>query len=180
MNPPSANRGSVATARSFVDAFLGGDSFDAVALEGARDFDFSDGTCRCRFPVARHAQNRYGALHGGCAATLVDVVSTAALLTVCGDPGVSASLNVIYASPGPGGTDVDVEARVLKHGRSLAFLEVSIWTRGGDGEGKGKDADAAADRKLVAKGSHVKFLPGTGVGMAPGAFSGGAGARAKL
>jgi len=26
----------------------------------------------------------------------------------------------------------------------------------------------------------VKFLPGTGVGMAPGAFSGGAGARAKL
>jgi hypothetical protein len=59
-------------------------------------------------------------------------------------------------------------------------LEVSIWTRGGDGEGKGKDADAAADRKLVAKGSHVKFLPGTGVGMAQGAFSGGAGARAKL
>jgi acyl-coenzyme A thioesterase 13 len=33
-------------------------------------------------------QNRYGTLHGGCVATLVDVVSTVALLTVSKDPGV--------------------------------------------------------------------------------------------
>ena len=66
------------------------------------------GRCVCVFPVRPRVQNRYGTLHGGCVATLVDVVSTAALLTVCGDPGVSASLNVIYASPGPGGTDVDL------------------------------------------------------------------------
>ena len=46
------------------------------------------GRCVCVFPVRSRVQNRYGTLHGGCVAPLVDVVSTVALLTVSKDPGV--------------------------------------------------------------------------------------------
>ena len=59
-------------------------------------------------------------------------------------PGVSADLSVSYLRPGPGGEDVDVDARVLKVGRALAFMEVTI-------------SDARG--RVVAKGSHTKFLP---------------------
>ena len=54
----------------------------------AQDFELSPGRCVCVFPVRPRVQNRYGTLHGGCVATLVDVVSTVALLTVSKDPGV--------------------------------------------------------------------------------------------
>ena len=101
----------------------------------------------CRFPVRASAQNRYGTLHGGCIATAVDVISTAALVTVSPDPGVSADLSVRYLSPGPGFEDVEIDARVLKVGKSLAFMEVTVSTLEG---------------KPVARGSHTKFLPGTG------------------
>ena len=86
----------------------------------------------CVFPVTPRVQNRYGTLHGGCVATLVDVVSTVALLTVSPDPGVS-------------GTDVEVDARVTKVGRTLAFMDVTLRT--------------AVGGKTVATGTHCKFLP---------------------
>ena len=54
----------------------------------AQDFELTPGRCVCVFPVRPRVQNRYGTLHGGCVATLVDVVSTVALLTVSKDPGV--------------------------------------------------------------------------------------------
>lgn len=112
-----------------------------------QDVRFEPGRCVCRFPVRASAQNRYGTLHGGCIATAVDVISTAALVTVSPDPGVSADLSVRYLSPGPGFEDVEIDARVLKVGKSLAFMEVTVSTLEG---------------KTVARGSHTKFLPGTG------------------
>ena len=54
----------------------------------AQDFELTPGRCVCVFTVRPRVQNRYGTLHGGCVATLVDVVSTVALLTVSKDPGV--------------------------------------------------------------------------------------------
>lgn len=89
---------------------------------------------------------------------MVDVVSTASLITVSDNPGVSADLNVQFISPGPGEEEVEVDAKVLKVGKSLAFMEVTIST--------------VKDGRLVAKGSHTKFLPGF--------EKGAAGQRAKL
>ena len=39
-----------------------------------RSFKLEPGWCVCVFPVTPRVQNRYGTLHGGCVATLVDVV----------------------------------------------------------------------------------------------------------
>lgn len=82
---------------------------------------------------------------------MVDVVSTAALVTQCDHPGVSVNIDVAYMSPGPAGEEVQVDARVVKVGANLAFMEVTVTS--GDG-------------KVVAKGSHTKYLPRTN-GPAP-------------
>lgn len=82
------------------------------------------------------------------AATLVDVVSTAALLTVCDNSGVSLDLNCTYLSSARAGERVRVTARVLKAGRSTAVLSVELQTVG--------------DGVLVAQGRHTKFLLGLG------------------
>ena len=138
--------GTPEAARAFLDTLLSSDSFDRTALEGLKDARFSEGRCRCAFPVGVEKTNRYGTLHGGCIATLVDVVSTAALVTQSDHPGVSVNIDVAYMSPGPAGDEVQVDARVTKVGVNLAFMEVLI--KSGDG-------------KVVAKGSHIKYLPRT-------------------
>ena len=141
----SARRGTPEAARAFLDTLLSSDSFDRTALEGLKDARFSEGGAAA-FPVGVEKTNRYGTLHGGCIATLVDVVSTAALVTQSDHPGVSVNIDVAYMSPGPAGDEVQVDARVTKVGVNLAFMEVLITS--GDG-------------KVVAKGSHIKYLPRT-------------------
>lgn len=67
-------------------------------------------------------------LHGGAAATLVDVVGTLAILNEDQHhrPGVSTDLNVSWFAPITLGDTAVVEAQVLKTGRSLAFVTVDI------------------------------------------------------
>lgn len=138
--------GSPEAARAFLESLLSSESFDRTALEGLRDARFSDGRCRCAFPVGSEKTNRYGTLHGGCIATLVDVVSTAALVTQSDHPGVSVNIDVAYMSPGPAGEEVQVDATVVKVGANLAFMAVLITSK---------------DGKVVAKGNHTKYLPRT-------------------
>ncbi|KAG2493276.1 hypothetical protein HYH03_008413 [Edaphochlamys debaryana] len=97
-------------------------------------------------PVGEAVQNRYGTLHGGCTATLVDTVSTAALLTASPHSGVSVGLSVNYLAPMPGGPNeaVLIDAKVVKVGRQLATLAVELRRK--------------ATGQVVATGSHTKFL----------------------
>ena len=117
--------GTPEAARAFLDTLLSSDSFDRTALEGLKDARFSEGRCRCAFPVGVEKTNRYGTLHGGCIATLVDVVSTAALVTQSDHPGVSVNIDVAYMSPGPAGEEVQVDARYVlcnASGKELARI----------------------------------------------------------
>ena len=99
--------------------------FDA-ALDGVELISAADGRARMRLAVSEKVQNMGGALHGGAAATLVDVVGTIAIIT--GDrghrPGVTTDLNVSYFAPGRGAVIAD--ATVLKSGRTLAYVCVDI------------------------------------------------------
>jgi acyl-coenzyme A thioesterase 13 len=67
-------------------------------------------------------------LHGGAGATLVDVVGTLAIIGAdrYHRYGVSTDLNVSWFAPIPLGETAVVDARVLKVGRNLAFVEVTI------------------------------------------------------
>lgn len=91
--------------------------------------------------------NAYGTLHGGATCTIVDVVSTMALLAI--DPlraGVSVDLNCSFLSAAKVGEKIVIEARVLRSGKKLGFTEVDIWK--GDG----------AAKVMVATGRHTKAL----------------------
>ncbi|KAL2834446.1 HotDog domain-containing protein [Aspergillus cavernicola] len=75
--------------------------------------------------------NMLGNLHGGCAATLIDVLSSIILLGVS-EPGlyesggVSRHLDVTYLRPVPSGVTVRLVSRVVHVGRRLALLRTEI------------------------------------------------------
>ncbi|XP_074843687.1 acyl-coenzyme A thioesterase 13 isoform X2 [Carettochelys insculpta] len=99
----------------------------------------------CEMKVEEEHTNRGGTLHGGLTATLVDVVSTAALLyTERGMPGVSVDMNITYMSPAKIGEELLITAQILKQGRRLAFASVDVTVKG--------------TGKLIAQGRHTKYL----------------------
>jgi len=111
---------------------------------GFRLIDYGDGVARMECPVGPSTQNVNGDLHGGILATLVDEVGTVALASLDreGRPGVTTDLNVSYLSPGRA-PRVVAEARALKIGRVLGYVQVDV--RGEDGN-------------LVAQGRMTKFM----------------------
>lgn len=134
------------------------------AAERARGFDgrlcgcelaaAGPGRVRCVFPggALDHLRNFQGTLHGGAAAAIVDVVTTLALFAGGHAPGVSADLKVSYALPVKAGSAFEVEARVLRVGRSLAVIEARVWASGPGGE-------VCSTPSAVA--THTKVLPRT-------------------
>lgn len=118
--------------------------FDHTALQGIKDIKTSHGRLTCTLPVEPRVQNRYGTLHGGCTATLVDTVGSAALVTMSLRSGVSLSISVNYISAMPGGEDAEIDARVVKVGQSIATIDVLIRRKN--------------TGQLVSQGVHVKFL----------------------
>jgi Thioesterase superfamily len=56
----------------------------------------------------------------------VDVVGSIALITVCDRSGVSLSITTHYLAPLPGGSEVDVSARVVRRGRDVATIAVEL------------------------------------------------------
>ncbi|CAL5219115.1 g889 [Coccomyxa viridis] len=118
--------------------------FDTVALQTITDIRAYEGRLTCIIPVEPRVQNRYGTLHGGCIATLVDVVGSAALVTVSERSGVSLNISVDYLRPGQAGEEVLVDAKVVKVGGLIATINV--------------DLKSVKTGQLVAQGKHIKFL----------------------
>ncbi|DBB17966.1 hypothetical protein WJX82_004459 [Trebouxia sp. C0006] len=119
--------------------------FDTTALHGLRITSSTSGRMMCDFPVDKRVQNRFGTLHGGCIATLVDDVSSGAIVSVAPHAGVSVHMSMNYLSPTPGGQDCEVDAHVTKAGRTLAFADVEIRNK--------------RTGKVTARGTHIKFIP---------------------
>uniref|UniRef100_G1T641 Acyl-coenzyme A thioesterase 13 n=2 Tax=Oryctolagus cuniculus TaxID=9986 RepID=G1T641_RABIT len=113
---------------------------DKVTLVSA-----APGKVICEMKVEEQHTNKLGTLHGGLTATLVDVISTVALMcTERGAPGVSVDLNITYMAPAKIGEDILITAHILKQGRTLAFASVDLTSK--------------ATGKLIAQGRHTKHL----------------------
>ncbi|PIO38991.1 hypothetical protein AB205_0007520, partial [Aquarana catesbeiana] len=105
----------------------------------------SPGKLVCEMKVDEDHTNRGGTLHGGLTATLVDMVSTVALLnTDRGAPGVSVDMNITYMNAAKIGESILITAQVLKQGKTLAFATVDLVN---------KDTG-----KIIAQGRHTKHL----------------------
>ena len=102
-------------------------------VPGMESVSAEDGHVVVRVEVTIDLVNVAKTLHGGAAATLVDIVGTLAIISADEHHrfGVSTDLNVSWFAPVPMGDYAVVDARVLKCGRSLAFVTVDI-RRGSD------------------------------------------------
>ncbi|XP_020637231.3 acyl-coenzyme A thioesterase 13 [Pogona vitticeps] len=135
---------SLRSLREVMKALVESSGFDRV-LNKMTVLSASPGKVICELKVEEEHTNRGGTLHGGLTATLVDVVSTAALLyTERGAPGVSVDMNISYVSAAKIGEEILITAEILKQGRSLAFASVDVTNK--------------ATGKLIAQGRHTKHL----------------------
>jgi acyl-coenzyme A thioesterase 13 len=135
--------------------------YDTLALDGLKVMHVSPGRLLASFPVSQRVTNRYNTLHGGCIATLVDTVSTAALITASDQTGVSISLSCTYLSPAPLGRALLIDARLVKKGRSIATMHVDLrlMHRPIAQEDDGEEVVVGVEGlPLVAQGVHVKYL----------------------
>ncbi|KAL7298227.1 acyl-coenzyme A thioesterase 13-like [Trichogramma pretiosum] len=107
-----------------------------------------DGKCKAELKVDEEHLNYGGTLHGGFTSTLVDCISTYALMShKAAVPGVSVDLHVTFLKAAFPGDVISIDARTIKAGRTLAFLEVEITK---------KDCGS-----IVARGVHTKFIGGS-------------------
>ncbi|MCO5548599.1 hypothetical protein L7F22_002059 [Adiantum nelumboides] len=109
-----------------------------------------------RMPVTVDMQlvheNAGDRLHGGAITSLVDIIGSAAIFSM-GVPysGVSVDINVTFMAGAPLGEEIEIEAKALRVGKTLAFVVVDIRLK--------------ATGKLVAQGRHTKFLGPSGTSV---------------
>jgi acyl-coenzyme A thioesterase 13 len=106
---------------------------------------------RCDLYVHESLCNRFGTLHGGCIATLVDVLTTCALLVEDENSekggGVTTDLQISCVKSARMHTSVRCEAVAKRLGKTMGFSTCEIRDQEGG---------------VVAMGSHTKFLGVTG------------------
>ena len=90
--------------------------------------------------------NRGGGLHGGFSALIVDNISTVALVHP-EEPynfGVSVNMDLSYMKGAKIGDEILIDAKLLRKGRTLAFLEVELRNK--------------ITNELLVKGNHTKYI----------------------
>ncbi|KJH46762.1 hypothetical protein DICVIV_07178 [Dictyocaulus viviparus] len=103
----------------------------------------SEGRIRVEFDVTPRMTNPSGTLHGGCTATLIDILTTGACLTTLRQlPGVSVDLHVTYLGAVKEGETVVLDAEVIRAGKTLAFTKADLFLK--------------STNKIVATGLHTK------------------------
>ncbi|KYQ59822.1 Acyl-coenzyme A thioesterase 13 [Trachymyrmex zeteki] len=105
-----------------------------------------DGKCKAQFTVAEEHLNIGGFLHGGFTSTIIDCVSSYAIITHKTDPppGVSVDLHVTFLKAAFPGETVTIDAETIRAGKNLVFLAVELT------KNDGKD--------VVARGQHTKYV----------------------
>ncbi|XP_037940301.1 acyl-coenzyme A thioesterase 13-like [Teleopsis dalmanni] len=118
-------------------------SFDKVTQK-IKIVDGGDGKCVAEFAVAKEDLNYHGSLHGGLAATLVDNITTYALMSKPCHPGVSVELQIKFLNAAKEGDVLIFNAQTVRAGKKLAFIECELRQK--------------CDNSLVAKGQQTKFV----------------------
>lgn len=95
--------------------------------------------CRMRLPFRSELRTSGVVMHGGAIATLIDTAAVAAVWSDV-DPavtrGATASLTVNYLAAAQS-VDLLAEARVIRRGRSVVFIDVDVFSLKGERIAKG-------------------------------------------
>ncbi|XP_017762822.1 PREDICTED: acyl-coenzyme A thioesterase 13-like [Eufriesea mexicana] len=104
-----------------------------------------NGNCKAQLVVSEEHLNLGGSMHGGFTSTLIDCVSSYALMShKTNAAGVSVDLMVTFMKPALPGDLVTIDAKTIRAGRTLAFLAVDITKDDG--------------KHIIAHGRHTKFI----------------------
>ncbi len=91
------------------------------------EIDSDEGWCRIAYDLGEPHFNRFGALHGGAIACVMDDVLAiaAGLILEWGQIAPTLEMKVSYLNQGGAGRHI-AEARVLKRGRTVNFLDAAL------------------------------------------------------
>jgi len=109
-----------------------------VELIGGRMEEWREGYVRMSLTLEEHHTNPNGVMHGGVVTTLMDealggvIASVRGLETMFAAPHATVEMNASFLAGARPGDRIEVEARVLRLGRRVAFGEAEA--RRGDGE----------------------------------------------
>ncbi|XP_026819555.1 acyl-coenzyme A thioesterase 13-like [Rhopalosiphum maidis] len=138
--------------RKFLNFSIKRNGHDRI-LDKVNIISAENGKCIAEMVVEKQHTNSYGTLHGGFTATVVDVLSSIAVLThprvvedidSAPNSGVSVDIHISYLNSAKIGDRVVINSETVKLGRTLAFLKVTLLR---------KD-----DNVILAQGSHTKFV----------------------
>lgn len=112
------------------------DGWDKAVLKEISLTSVGAGKAEFEFTVSKAMCNGMDILHGGCATTILDVLTSTALMTVekpgfADNPSVSRTLTVSFLRALPVGTRVRVVNEVQQVGRSFANLVGTMQTLDG-------------------------------------------------
>ncbi|MDO8612257.1 MAG: PaaI family thioesterase [Dehalococcoidia bacterium] len=109
-----------------------------VEMIGGRLDEWREGYVRMSLTLEEHHTNPNGVMHGGVVTTLMDealggvIASVRGLETMFAAPHATVEMNASFLAGARPGDRIEVEARVLRLGRRVAFGEAEA--RRGDGE----------------------------------------------
>ncbi len=114
---------------------------------GARLAEASEGYARVELAVQEYHLQHLGFVHGGVISTLLDNTGWYAAMTLLneGQTSVTMQINIDYLKPAMG-SQLVCEARVVKPGRSKAFVEIRM-------------TDAAQKLIAFATGNYAVITP---------------------
>jgi uncharacterized protein (TIGR00369 family) len=99
-----------------------------------------------QFTFPSSHRNLMNTVHGGALSTMIDVITTVALLRLTPNRTVSISLDTQFLSPIKPGEEVEIDTEICRMGRTMSFTECRIYTL------------ANKERKLACKGQHIKAV----------------------
>ncbi|XP_017096358.1 acyl-coenzyme A thioesterase 13-like [Drosophila bipectinata] len=117
--------------------------FDRV-LRMIKMVDGGNGRAVGEFTVCPEHCNRQGTLHGGLISTILDNVTTYAMMSKGSHPGVTANLSVSFLAPAKLGEVVQIEANTVRAGKKMAYLDCVFKLK--------------SDGRILAKGGQVKYI----------------------
>ena len=125
---------------------------------GVRVDDLDEGRVRLRLPYHDKNSNPGQALHGGVAASMVDISGRLAADTGFAGEGEASAIDVaVNYLAAAIGEDIFAEARVLRRGKEITYAEVDVSTAGKKAIAKG-----LVTTRIVSKGSASRTFAGTG------------------
>ena len=100
----------------------------AVLGQDLLDIDVEKGIARAAYDTTQTLSNRYGAIHGGMTAAIMDdIIALAAGLTIeWGQITPTLEMKVSYIAQAKPGTRILAEARTIRRGGTVIFLEADL------------------------------------------------------